>query len=135
MYSRAHAAIGAVVSALWLAPGIGELSVPTAVGLFAYGVAASVLIDLDHFLLARWTTGDWRHLRRALADPVRALWDQAWVLEGIEELDRERLATHAVVGGGLVAGLFRFAPDLAVFTAVLLGAHVAADLLRDHGLV
>lgn len=135
MYSRAHGAIGAVVSAVWLPARMGELSIATAAGLLAYAVAVSVLIDLDHFLLARAYAGDWRHLRRALADPARALWDQAWVLEGLEDLERARLATHAVVGAGLLGGLWLVARDLATFTAVLLVAHVVADLLRDHELL
>lgn len=132
MYSRAHAAIGAVVSGLWIAT-VPEPPVAAAVGLLAYGVAVSVLIDVDHFLLARVGTGDWRHLRRALASPASALWDQSWVLQGIDDLERARLGTHAVVGSVLVVGLLAVSPHLAKFTAVLLGAHVAADLLRDLG--
>ncbi len=132
MYSRAHAAIGAAVSVLWIAFRSPEQSLPAAAGLVAYGVAVSVLIDLDHFLLARVQAGDWSHLRRALSNPPRALWDQAWVLEGVE-LERQRLATHVVVGSALVGGLWPLAPDLALLTAALVGAHVLADLLRDYG--
>ncbi|PSP77762.1 hypothetical protein BRC81_09735 [Halobacteriales archaeon QS_1_68_20] len=132
MYSRAHGAVGTLVSVAWLGPRLPETPVPVALAVVAYGVAVSVLIDLDHFLLARVQAGDWTHLRRALSDPARALWDQAWVLEGVE-LERQRLATHVVVGTALVVGLWLVTPALARLTAALLGAHVLADLLRDYG--
>lgn len=134
MYSRAHALIGVVVSTLWVAVRLPGADLPVAAALVAYGVAVSVLVDLDHFLIARLYADDWTHLRRVLSDPLRALWDQNWVLEGIEDLERERLVSHAVVGTALVAGLWPIRPDLATFTAVLLAAHVLADVLRDRGL-
>lgn len=132
MQSRAHAAIGAVVSAALVAvlwPG-ADLAVAGA--LWGYGVALSVLIDLDHFVVARLAVGDWRHLRKVLARPAGVLWDQTWIFseEALDELDR--LLSHAVLGGALVAGTWALDPTLATYTAVVLYAHVLADLLRDN---
>lgn len=135
MESRAHAAVGAAVSfaliaVLW--PDAGPVRIST---LWTYGVALSVLVDLDHFVVARVVVGDWRHLRRVLANPTGALWGQAWIFEDFDSLELERLLSHALLGGALVAGLWVVTPRLATFTAVLLYVHVLADLLRDNELV
>ena len=136
MQSRAHALIGAVVSALLLVPQIGSLSLPVAIGLLGYGVALSVLFDLDHFLVARLLVGDWRHLRRVLTQPRKVLLeDQSWIFEDLDDFPLERLLSHALLGGGLVASLALVDQWLAAFTAVVLYAHVLADLLYDNELV
>ena len=136
MQSRAHALIGTVVSALLLVPQIGSLSLPAALGLVGYGVALSVLFDLDHFLVARLLVGDWRHLRRVLAQPRRVLLeDQSWIFEDLQDFPLERLLSHALLGGWLVASLALVDRWLAVFTAVVLYAHVLADLLHDNEVV
>ena len=130
MYSRAHAALGAVVSVLW----IGLFQPPTpAVAVLAYGVTVSVLIDLDHFLVARLQTGDWTHLRRVLANPTQIVWEQSWLFDDVE-LERSRLTSHVVLGTVFVAGLWPIFPESAFFTAVLLAVHIGADVLRDAGI-
>lgn len=134
MQSRAHALLGAVASAalvpvLWPAAGPA-----TATAVWGYGVALSVLVDLDHFLVTRLLVGDWRHLRRVLARPTAALWDQEWIFDDVE-LAAPRLRSHAVLGGGLVAATWSLAPALGTFTALVLSVHVLADLLRDSGVL
>ena len=96
-------------------------------------VGLSVLIDVDHFPIARVAVGDWRHLRRVLADPALLLFGQ----DEIFDLDfrRTRIASHLLVGAGLTATLRRRAPAAAVVTAVCLAAHVVADALRDGDVV
>jgi hypothetical protein len=136
VYSSEHAAVGTVVSALGVAVlwSTADLGAPALAALFAWGVLLSVFVDLDHYLLARLSAGDWSHLRAALADPPAALTDQEGTFEGIEDIVFQRLLTHHLVGAALV---FAFAPvsvPVAVFTAVILYAHVVCDLLRDAGL-
>lgn len=129
MRSHEHAAVGAVVSIAL----VGAAGVDPVVGAaaLAYGVGLSVFVDLDHFLVARVRTGDWSRLRRALADPVWAFTDQEAVFAGLD-IARERLFSHVAVGNVLVAGLAAVSTGAAALTAVVLGAHVACDLLRDH---
>lgn len=135
MYSREHLLIGALVSALLLVP-LSNLFGPLLLaGLFVYGVLLSVFIDLDHFVLTRFETGSWRHLRACLSNPVDAFGDQDWVFEDVDsaELEHMRILSHVAIGGALVAILVVLWPPVAVFTAVLLYFHVLADLLRDNG--
>lgn len=135
MQSRAHAAIGAVVSAVLVAVLWSDVELATAGALWAYGVGLSVLVDLDHFLVTRLTGGDWRHLRKVLARPTAVLRDQSWIFPEEDLSKLNRLLSHAVLGGTLVAGTWVVAPTLAAFTALVLYAHVVADLLRDNELV
>jgi hypothetical protein len=133
MYSREHALVGAAVAAAWRVPRVGDFAPPVVAGLFVYGVGLSVLVDLDHFVVARLLTGDWRHLRRVLADPTAVLGDQDWIFPDLE-LERERLLSHAVVSAVLIGGWWLLAPPVAAFSAALLGAHVLADVVRDVGI-
>lgn len=136
MQSRGHALIGAVVSAALLFPEVGSIPLTIAVGLWGYGVALSVLFDLDHFVVARLLAGDWRHLRRVIFQPRRVLFeDQSWIFEDLHDFYLERLLSHALVGGWIVVSLALVDRRLAVFTAVVLYAHVLADLLHDNELV
>lgn len=135
MQSKAHAAIGAVVSAplvAWLWPDAG---LATGLALWAYGAGLSVVVDVDHFLVSRLSTGDWRHLRRVLDRPTDVVWDQSWIFPDEDLLERQRLLSHALVGGVLVAGVWSLAPTLAVYSAIVLYVHVLADLLRDNRLL
>ncbi|WP_423744237.1 hypothetical protein V5735_14950 (plasmid) [Haladaptatus sp. SPP-AMP-3] len=135
MYSREHFLIGAVASALLLVPLSGRFGTPLLVALFVYGVLLSVFIDLDHFVLTRFETGNWRHLRACLANPTDAFGDQDWVFEDVDsaELEHMRILSHVAIGGVLVGVTAFLWPPVAVFTAVVLYCHVLADLLRDNG--
>jgi len=136
MYSREHFLIGATVSAAGVAVLRGAFSVPLLAALFVCGVLLSVFIDLDHFLVARRHAGDWSHLRTCVRDPVFAFTQQDEVFEGIPEqqIQLERLLSHALVGGALTAALALVSVPVAVFAAVVVYAHVVADLLRDAGI-
>ncbi|NHN49922.1 hypothetical protein G9464_20340 [Halostella sp. JP-L12] len=136
MYSREHALLGAVVSAIGVAALRGTFSLPALAALFAYGVLLSVFIDLDHFVVARRHAGDWSHLRACVRDPVFAFTEQDEVFAGVPEgqIRTERLLSHALIGGALTAGLAAASVPVGLFTAVVLYVHVVADLLRDAGL-
>jgi hypothetical protein len=135
MYSREHFVIGLVVSGLLLVPLVGRFEPLLLAGLFVYGVLLSVFVDLDHFVLTRLRTGDWRHLRACLANPTDAFGDQDWVFEDVDDMEHERILSHVLLGGVLVGVLVLVWPPVAVFTAVVLYAHVLADLLRDNGVL
>jgi len=134
MYSREHLLVGAAVSGLSVAV-LARTFEPAVLSLlFGYGVLLSVFVDLDHFLLARWRSGDWSHLRACVLNPGDAFGDQDWVFEDIDDMEQERLLSHVVLGGLLVGGQALVSVPLAAFTAVILYAHVLADLLRDNGI-
>jgi hypothetical protein len=131
--SGEHAAVGSLVSiaaGAALFEGVPLLVFLAAVG---YGVALSVLVDLDHFLITRALVGDWRHLRLAVTNPRVGLVDQERIFADVDgDIRTERLLSHHLVGGVLVGGLtVAGAADLAVFSAVVLYAHVLGDYLRD----
>lgn len=136
MQSHEHAAVGAVVSAGGLLVLLPDLALAGSVAAFAYGVGLSVLIDLDHFPVARLVLGDWRHARRVLANPAGLVGDQSWIFADVDgALRGPRLLSHAVLGAVLVAGTWAALPALGAFTAVVLVAHVGCDLLRDADVV
>lgn len=132
MQSKAHAVVGAAFSAVLVTALWPAVEFSTAAALWIYGVGLSVLVDLDHFLVARLTVGDWRHLRRVLARPAAAVWDQAWIFPEEDLTELNRLLSHAVLGGALVTGTWTITPTLSAYTAVVLYVHVVADLLRDN---
>jgi hypothetical protein len=93
----------------------------------------SVFVDLDHFVIARAMSGDWSSLRRAVTNPRVGLVDQEQVFVDVDEprLRQYRLLSHLLIGGVLVALTAPLGLGLDAFVAVLLYAHVVADLVRD----
>ncbi|RRJ33489.1 hypothetical protein [Halocatena pleomorpha] len=130
MKSTEHAVIGAVISALGVRAIGNHLSRPWKVVLWGYGLFLSVFIDLDHFVLARYYTGDWDALLEALTTPKRALTSPEWLFSDIT-MRVERLLSHTIIGGVLTVGSFLVAPFLAGLTALVVYTHVLCDLLRD----
>lgn len=134
MKSTEHAVVGAIVGAVGSLV-LGErCSRPAKVLLWCYGVVVSVFIDLDHFLLARWLTGDWERLFEALSNPKRAFTAPGWLFEELT-MRTERLLSHTIIGGVLTLVTFAITPFLAVFTAIMLYTHILCDLLRDTEIV
>ncbi|WP_136602234.1 hypothetical protein [Salinigranum halophilum] len=133
MKSAEHAAVGAVVGAVAVALFLPSESLSIQAALWAGGVFFSVFIDLDHFVIARAMRGDWSNLRRAVTNPRVGLVDQEQVFADVDEprLRQYRLLSHLLLGGVLVALASRLTVGLGVFVAVLLYAHVVADLVRD----
>jgi hypothetical protein len=133
MKSPEHAAIGAVVGAVSVAIVFPTVAFPTKASLWVVGVLFSVFVDLDHFVIARAMQGDWTNLQRAVSNPRVGLIDQEQVFADTDEirLRQYRLLSHLLVGGVVVGVCSVVDPRLAVFVAVLLYAHVVADLVRD----
>lgn len=100
--------------------------------LVGYAGALGVGIDFDHFLIARWNTGDWTAVRRVLARPSIVFVDQDAIFDENDLFALQRLLSHVVIGGLLVGALAVVLPSLALVSAVVLYAHVLADLVDDN---
>ena len=133
MQSFEHASLGAVAGAAALLVLRRSSSLASNALLWAYGMFLSVFIDLDHFVIARRKTGDWSHLRAAVAHPVRAFTRQKNVFPDLW-FPVERLLTHTVIGGALALLWLPVSGTVAVFTAVIVYVHLVADMLRETGL-
>ena len=133
MKSFEHASIGVAVGAAALFVLRRSSSLTSNALLWAYGVFLSVFIDLDHFVIARRKAGDWSHLRAAVTNPVWAFTEQEEVFADAD-FPIERLLTHAVIGGVLTLFWLPVSAAVAAFTAVVVYAHVVADMLRETGL-
>ncbi|MFB6127963.1 MAG: hypothetical protein ABEJ79_11810 [Halolamina sp.] len=128
MYSRGHAALSLAVGLASLAVVPPGTSPPAVVGL---ALVLGVGIDVDHFLLARLNDGSWRHAVACLRDPRRVVLDQAAIFERGDLYRDQRLLSHHLVGGVVVAGLWLLAPALAGVALATLYVHVVADLYSD----
>lgn len=133
MKSAEHAVVGGVVGAAAVAVLFPAAPLTTTGPLWVGGILLSVIVDLDHFLIARAMQGDWSNLRRAVSNPRVGLIEQERVFADTDEvaLRQYRLLSHLLVGGALVAVCTRVDDGLAVLVAVLLYAHVVADVVRD----
>jgi len=100
--------------------------------LLAWAAVVGVGIDLDHLLVARLAGGDWSALRGLLRNPAAAVLDQDAIFAEDDLWARQRLLSHHVIGGVLVAVLVPVSAYLAAFTAFVLYAHVLADLVHDN---
>lgn len=130
MYSKAHGAVSAAIGVVLVIGGFDFVHPVLVVG---YATAIGVLIDLDHFLWARYNTGDWASLRRVLTDPVGKLADQSGIFEETDLGPLQRLLSHVVIVGIAVPLTWWVDPAFGVVTAVTLYAHVLADLVWDVG--
>jgi hypothetical protein len=135
MYSRGHAVVGGVASLPLVVLLWPDAGVPVLAGLWVYSVALSVLVDLDHFLVARVTVGDWRNVRRLFEHPVERLDDQSTIFDDDHLTELNRLLSHVLLFGALVAVTWVASRPLGQFTALVLYARLLADLLADNDLV
>lgn len=101
------------------------------VAIVAYAGALGVLIDLDHFLIARLNTGDWESLFGVIRSPVRSLADQSTIFPGHAISREDRMLTHLLIAAVLVAGLWTLSPAWGLVTAVVLYLHLLTDAIAD----
>ncbi|WP_341850638.1 hypothetical protein [Natronococcus wangiae] len=90
-----------------------------------------MFIDLDHFVIARFKTGTWDPLRFSLVNPFAAFTDQDRIFDRGDVGALTRLLSHLMLTGILVPALALASVSLAVITAVVLYAHVVADVAWD----
>jgi len=125
-----HHLVLSLLAALSLAPVVDTALSPAV--LVAAMTGLGVLVDLDHFLIALHNSGSPRALRWAVAHPVKAVLAQDEIFEATEVWPLERLLSHAVVAGALVAALVAAGfVGLAVAAGVVLYVHVLSDLAWD----
>ncbi len=105
-------------------------SIP-AVVVIAYGTAVGVIIDLDHFLIARVKTGSWEAVRFCLSNPTATIADQSRIFEPGDVGVFSRLLSHIVIGGVAVPVIALASVPLAILTGVVLYVHLLADLVWD----
>jgi len=129
MYSRDHAILSLVVAAVGVSTLDLSISWPvTAV----VALVAGVGIDVDHFLIARLTTGEWRALRRCLSNPRLVFFDQDGIFQHGSIRPLQRLLSHVVIIAVVVPALALVDVALAVFVAAVLYVHLFADLVWDN---
>ncbi|WP_135663463.1 hypothetical protein [Halorhabdus rudnickae] len=129
MYSSAHATISLVVAGVVIIVGDPTLHPMLAVG---YGVALGVFIDLDHFALAWLLAGSLDPLVRVLRAPWIIVTDPGSIFETDDLGPYQRLISHVVIAGVLVPTLWVVVdPFVGILSAVVLYAHVLADLIAD----
>ncbi|RQG93442.1 hypothetical protein [Natrarchaeobius chitinivorans] len=134
MYSSQHAAISIVASSVLvyaLSPITVFGSVVPAVAVVACATALGVLIDLDHFLIARVKTGNWNAVRFCLSHPSAAVADQGRIFDRGDVGALSRLLSHLVLAGVLVPAVALASTGLAVVIGVVLYVHVVCDVAWD----
>jgi hypothetical protein len=129
MYPKHHAPLAAVTSAV-VAVGLGRPG--DLAWLVLAGTAVGVLVDLDHFPISRYRCGDWRALRRVVADPTLLVSEEHAIFAEARVGERHRLVSHLLLTGPLVAMGWLVTPVLGAVGAASLGTHVVADILWDR---
>jgi hypothetical protein len=128
MYSRNHAIVMGLVAiplAVFAPPEVPRLAV------IGYVLALGVGIDVDHFLVARINRGTWDNLRRCVSDPSLVFTRQAEIFDRGDVWSDQRLLSHLLIGGVMVALWWVPSQYLAVVTAITIYTHVLADLFAD----
>ncbi|EMA40246.1 hypothetical protein [Halobiforma nitratireducens] len=97
----------------------------------AYGTALGVLIDLDHFLIARLKTGQWDAVQFCLHNPRAAVADQRRIFDAGDVGLLSRLLSHLLIVGAVVPLLALGSRSLAVLTAGVLYVHILTDVAWD----
>ncbi len=115
----------ASVPLAWLLIGPGNLA--AFVLLSIYGIITGVLIDLDHFLIARYNSGSWKHLSGALRNPLATFMGTRKTFEGNVRAE-ERLWTHTAILLVSTPLVFLLDRNLAIINLVAILLHIAADL-------
>ncbi|MDY6773589.1 MAG: hypothetical protein SVS85_00185 [Candidatus Nanohaloarchaea archaeon] len=128
-----HFIISALAAPLAVTAIYTGLTPPGFLFFYCLAVAAGVLIDLDHFLLARWKTGSWEQLFKALESPYRTFTDEDSVMGedmGGTVSPGDRIVSHLTVLM-LVLALYLFQPRLSLLLVYTVSLHILADLFQD----
>lgn len=103
----------------------------TGVAWVALAAVVGVGIDFDHFLVAWYKTGETRTIRYCLRNPRAVFLDQDSIFAEDDLGKLDRLLSHLLIGGPLVAALWPFDPPIALLVAATLYVHVVGDLVAD----
>jgi len=129
IYSKHHFLISVFVGLL-LGLVVGDSAV-LILGTAIYAGVIGVAIDLDHFVISRLHSGDWRAATDCLRSPLKSLIDQDDIF-GEEEVEpAERVLSHLLISGIGVSVLWIFTPRWSVVTGVVLYVHIVTDAYAD----
>ncbi|THE63033.1 hypothetical protein D8Y22_21570 [Salinadaptatus halalkaliphilus] len=109
---------------------VSGVAVPT-IGVLVFGTALGVLVDLDHFVIARFKTGSWDAAQFCLGHPTAVFTDQGRIFDPGDVGVLSRLLSHLLVTGVLVSIVALSSVPLAVIVAGVLYAHICADIVWD----
>lgn len=98
--------------------------------LTALGVAAGVLIDLDHFLIQRLRDGNWQHLEEALSNPGKVTTKNQEVLENPIP-NWSRYLSHFAILATVPAAASLIDSGLGTYLYVMFASHVGCDVFRS----
>lgn len=135
MLSKHHFLLSLATGLALLLVTPASLSAWLVVGL---AVAAGVLIDLDHFLVARLNQGDWRATVHGLRNPRLLVFDQDKLFDEDALWGPQRLLSHAVIATVVVGVLLAAASSLpgglwlAIVAAASIWVHLLSDLAWDN---
>lgn len=131
MESINHFKISAILSPVAVAAIFGTQDILSFALLAVYGLSIGVLIDLDHFLWARYNHGHWDHLKNALRAPKTTMEENAEIMDGALG-EAQRYTSHFVILV-LGTGLAYFAgPQLAALTLIMLSSHILSDVYASY---
>ncbi len=97
------------------------------------GISAGVLIDLDHFPVVRAKTGNWRHLKIALSNPLTTFTDEDenWGENMGGNLGApEKFIYHTVITV-LSLTIYPWYPRFSLLLFSMFSIHIASDLYRS----
>ncbi|ELY43051.1 hypothetical protein [Natronorubrum tibetense] len=91
-----------------------------------------MLVDLDHFLIARLKTGRWSAVRFCFTNPAATVADQRRIFDAGDVGLLSRLASHLLILGVVVPMIALSSVSLAILTGVVLYVHILCDVLWDR---
>lgn len=129
IYSKHHFLISVLAGGV-LAAVLGDTAVEM-LAVVVYAGCLGVLIDLDHFLIARLNVGSWEPAVRVVRSPVRSLADQSTIFPDRAISREDRMLTHLLIAAGLVTAGWWVRPTWGLVTAVVLYLHLLTDAAAD----
>lgn len=128
IHSKHHALVAVATGALVSVTVTPSLPLPAVI---LVSVGFGVGVDVDHFLIARYNTGNWTALRNCARDPTIVFTGQDEIFAPGEVGTLNRLLSHVALGGIAVVGTAVVSPDWALVVLAALYTHVLADLTWD----
>jgi hypothetical protein len=105
-------------------------------GVTATAFLAGTLIDVDHFLIARWRHGDWRYMKTTFSSFWTSLHDIQSVVDDEDDIEcSERLLTHAVILVVLLIASSIASEVLLDVAALSTAVHLLMDIYADSSLM
>lgn len=128
MYTRNHALLSGLVGLL---VAVGGTDIQTQALIWIYIVLLGTVIDVDHFLIARFNSGNWKHLVESVRNPSQLFFDQTAIFEPGALYRDQRLLTHHLLLGFATGITWFISPFLSFASAAAIYIHILADLYSD----